>query len=146
MNAKEYLARAYKLDQNIKSKLDQIGALENLATSCGSVLTGMPRNPSKSISPMADAVCQIVDLRDELNRDLARLVTCKAEAVKIIHRVKNPDYRLILEKRYINYLPWETIAIELSYSKSWVLKLHHKAIKAVDAVMRDMGANTHELA
>ena len=59
MTAREYLSRAYKLDQEIKSKLDQIESLKDLATSCSSVLTGMPRNPSPSQSPMADAVCKI---------------------------------------------------------------------------------------
>lgn len=141
MTAKEYLGQAYRLDREIKSKLDQIESLKNLATSCTSVLTGMPHKPNKGGSPMADAVCTIVDLRDELNCELAQLVKHKADTVKIIHRVKNADYRLILEKRYIGYLSWETIAIELGYSESWVLKLHRKAIKAVDAVMHEMEVN-----
>lgn len=141
MTAREYLSRAYKLDREIKSKLDQIESLKDLATNCSSVLTGMPRNPNKGGSPMTDAVCKIVDLRDELNRELAQLVDFKADAVKVIHRVKNSDYRLILEKRYLSYMSWETIAVELGYSESWVLKLHRKAIKAVDAVMRGAEAN-----
>ena len=95
---------------------------------------------------MADAVCKIVDLRDELNRELAQLVNFKADAVNVIHQVKNSDYRLILEKRYLSYMSWETIAVELGYSESWVLKLHRKAIKAVDAVMRGAEANAYELA
>ncbi len=138
MTARDYLSRAYKLDREIKSKLDQIEALKDLATSCSSVLTGMPRNPNTGGSPMADAVCKIVDLREELNRELAQLVEHKADAVRIIHCVKNSDYRLILEKRYLSYMSWEAIAVELGYSESWVLKLHRKAIKAVDAVMREM--------
>ncbi|MCK9287811.1 MAG: DUF1492 domain-containing protein [Sphaerochaetaceae bacterium] len=142
MTAREYLSRAYKLDQEIKSKLDQIESLKDLATSCSSVLTGMPRNPSPSQSPMADAVCKIIDLRDELNRELAQLVEYKADTVITIHRVKNSDYRLILEKRYISYLPWETIAVELGYSESWVLKLHRNAVKAVDAVLHETEANS----
>lgn len=137
MTAREYLSRAYKLDQEIKSKLDQIESLKDLAESCSSVLTGMPRNPNKGGSPMADTVCKIVDLRDELNNELAQLVDYKADAVKIIHRVKNANYRLILEKRYLRYLSWETISVELGYSESWVLKLHRKAIRAVDAVMHE---------
>ncbi|MHB1154527.1 MAG: DUF1492 domain-containing protein [Eubacteriales bacterium] len=141
MTAREYLLRMYKLDQDIKSKIDQIEALKDLATNCSSVLTGMPRNPSKKHDAMADAVCRIVDLHDELNNELAQLVIYKADAISIIHRIKNSEYRLILEKRYINYLPWETIAVELRYSESWVLKLHRKAIEAVDAVMREVEMN-----
>ena len=140
MTAREFLSRAYRLDREIKSKLDQIASLEDLATNCSPVLTGMPRNPNRGGSPMADAVCKIIDLRDELNRELVQLVNYKTEAVKVIHQVKNSDYRLILEKRYINYMSWETIAVELGYSESWVLKLHRKAIKAVNTVMRETEA------
>ena len=62
MNTKTYLSQARYLDMRIKSKLQQVDSLNELATTCTSVLTGMPRNPSGSVSRMADAVCKIVDL------------------------------------------------------------------------------------
>ena len=56
MIAKEYLSQAFRLDNRINSKIDQIASLNDLATKCGSSITGMPRNPSPATSLMADAV------------------------------------------------------------------------------------------
>ena len=56
MTAKEYLGQAYRLDQRINSKLEQVSSLNDLATRVTTTLTGMPRDSSRSGSSMADAV------------------------------------------------------------------------------------------
>ena len=145
MTAKEYLSQAYRLDQRIQSKKSQILSLESMASNCTTAITGMPRNPSPSVSPMADAVCKIVDIKNDLRDELARLLNLKIRILEIIHSVKNLEYQLILEKRYLCYQPWETIACDLSYSVSWVLKLHSKSLRAVDEVIAGKEKN-NELA
>ena len=60
MTTKTYLSQARYLDMRIKSKLQQIDSLNELATTCTSVLTGMPRNPSASVSRMADAAVRLL--------------------------------------------------------------------------------------
>ena len=79
MTAKEYLSQAYRLDQRIDSKIEQVASLNDLATKCTSTMTGMPRNPSGSTSTMADTVCKIIDLQAEINRDIDALVELKRE-------------------------------------------------------------------
>ena len=54
MSIKEYLSQARYLDMRIQSKLEQLESLNELATKCTSVITGMPHAPSKSSSSMAD--------------------------------------------------------------------------------------------
>jgi hypothetical protein len=99
MTTKTYLSQARYLDMRIKSKLQQIDSLNELATTCTSVLTGMPRNPSASVSRMADAVCKIVDLQAEINRDIDMLVDLKKEIMGVIKAVANPEHQTLLEKR-----------------------------------------------
>jgi len=135
MTAKAYLGQAYRLDQRIQSKKSQITSLENMAMNCTSVITGMPHNAKISVSPMADAVCRIVDIKNSLGDELTQLLNLKISILEIIHSVKNLEYQLILEKRYLCYQQWETIACDLNYSVSWVLKLHRKALRAVDTLM-----------
>ena len=55
MTAKDFLNQAYLLDQRIKSKSEQIQSLNELATSCTATMTGMPHNPNRGTSRMADA-------------------------------------------------------------------------------------------
>lgn len=48
MTAKEYLSQARLLDARINAKIQQVAALNNLATHATATLTGMPRNPNRS--------------------------------------------------------------------------------------------------
>ena len=113
MTAKEYLQQARFLDQRIDSKIAQVASLNDLATKCSATLTGMPRNPNRGGSTMADAVCKIVDLQAEINRDIDRLVDLKREIMGVIKAVPNTEYQTILEKRYLCFSAWEQIAVVL---------------------------------
>ena len=91
MTAKEYLSQAYHLDQRIRSKQEQIASLNDLATDCSVTLTGMPRNPNRGGSRMADAVCKIIDLENEIAKDMEQLVELKAEIITTIKAVECID-------------------------------------------------------
>lgn len=93
MTAKEYLSQAHHLDQRIDAKIAQVASLNELATKCTATLTGMPRNPNRGGSTMADAVCKIIDLQEEINRDIDRLVDLKREIVEVIKSVTTPSTR-----------------------------------------------------
>ena len=56
MTAKEYLSQARTLDMRIKSKLQQIESLNELATSCTITYSDMPRNPNHGGSKVIDRV------------------------------------------------------------------------------------------
>ncbi|WP_283673596.1 hypothetical protein [Butyricicoccus sp. Marseille-Q5471] len=129
MTAKTYLSQARYLDMRIKSKLQQIDSLNELATTCTSVLTGMPRNPSASVSRMADAVCKIVDLQADINHDIDMLVDLKKEIMGVIKAVENPEYQTLLEKRYLCFLSWEKIAVDMGYDLRYIHKLHTRALE-----------------
>ena len=129
MNTKTYLSQARYLDMRIKSKLQQVDSLNELATTCTSVLTGMPRNPSGSTSRMADAICKIVDLQNEINRDIDKLVDLKKEIMGVIKAVSNPEHQTLLEKRYLCFLSWEKIAVDMGYDLRYTHKLHNWALE-----------------
>ena len=128
MTVKEYLGQAYRLDQRINSKLEQVASLNELATKCTSTLTGMPRNPNRGTSTMADAVGKIVDLQAEINRDIDTLVDLKKEIMGVIKAVVNPEHQTLLEKRYLCFLSWEKIAVDMGYDLRYIHKLHTRAL------------------
>lgn len=130
MTNKAYLSQARHLDTRIKSKLQQVDSLNELATNCSTILTGMPRNPSASNSRMAEAITKIVDLQNEINRDIDKLVELKREIMGVIKAVQNPDFQTILEKRYLCFLSWEKIAVDMDYDLRYVHKLHTQALEA----------------
>ena len=144
MNTKTYLSQARYLDMRIKSKLQQVDSLNELATTCTSVLTGMPRNPSGSTSRMADAVCKIVDLQAEINRDIDTLVDLKKEIMGVIKAVVNPEHQTLLEKRYLCFLSWEKIAVDMGYDLRYIHKLHTRALdECIIPVLPEVDTKRH---
>ena len=136
MTAKEYLSQARYLDMRIQSKIQQVESLNDLATSCTSVLTGMPHNPNKATSKMADAVCKIVDLQEEINRDIDHLVDIKRDIVNHIKAIGNYEQQVLLEKRYLCFLSFEQIAVDMNFSMQHTFRIHDKAIKSFQEVLQ----------
>ncbi len=136
MTAKEYLSQAKYLDMRINSKLEQIESLRLLATKATSVLTGMPHSPRKTDSAMADTVAKIIDLQNEINRDIDNLVELKQEITKAIKSISDMECQMILEKRYLCFFSWEQISVDLSYSIQHTFRIHEKALKEIDAVLQ----------
>ena len=134
MTAKEYLGQAYRLDQRINSKLEQVASLNELATKCTWALTGMPRNPSRRTSTMAEVVAKIVDLQTEINHDIDRLIDLKREMVMLIKSVDNTECQTLLELRYLCFKTWEQIAVDMGYTIDNVYRIHRKALSVVSAL------------
>ena len=133
MTAKEYLSQARYLDARINTKIKQLEALNALATSATSVLTGMPHSPNKATSKMADIVDKIVDLQAEINRDIHALVDLKGEMRSKLEMVPAEDYKAILEMRYLCFMSWEQIASNLGLSVPYTYKLHDRALKGFES-------------
>lgn len=131
MTAKEYLSQAYRLDKRIDSKIEQLKSLNLLATKCTSTLSDMPKSQSISNSRLEDTVVKIVDLQEEINRDIDSLVDLKRDIVRTIKSVQNPEYQIILELRYLCFKTWEEIAVQMNCSIDNVFKIRKNALKSV---------------
>lgn len=131
MTAKEYLSQAYRLDKRIDSKIEQLKSLNLLATKCTSTLSDMPKSQSISNSRLDDTVVKIVDLQEEINRDIDSLVDLKRDIVRTIKSVQNPEYQIILELRYLCFKTWEEIAVQMNCSIDNVFKIRKNALKSV---------------
>lgn len=135
MTVKEYLSQAKFLDQRINSKIQQVAALNDLATKATSTLTGMPRNPNHATSSMEDVIAKIIDLQAEINNDIDTLVDLKRSLSKTIKTVDSPEYQTVLEKRYLCFQSWEQIAVEMGYDLRWLYRIHGKALEEVKAIL-----------
>lgn len=79
MTAKEYLGQAYRIDQRINSKMEQIASLNLLAQKATTVFNDMPGNSTRNIHRMEDVIIKIVDMESEINADIDKLVDLKKE-------------------------------------------------------------------
>lgn len=136
MTAKEYLGQARFLDMRINSKIQQVASLNELATRCTTTLSDMPKNPNRGDSRMADSVIKIIDLQDEINSDINKLVELKREIMGVIKAVPNMEYQTLLEKRYLCFITWEQIAVDMNYSMQYTFRIHERALKEIDQLLQ----------
>ena len=109
MSPKEYLSQAMYIDQRIDSKLQQVATLRESAAKVTATLMDMPRSASPNPQAMENTIVKIIDLENEFNRDVDRLVELKAEVKRVISRLSSPDQKLVLELLYLCFKPWSEI-------------------------------------
>ena len=131
MTAKEYLGQAYRLDQRINSKLEQVMSLRDLATKATSTLSDVAPSGTRNVHRMEDIIVKIVDLENEINHDIDNLVDLKREMVSVIKAVTDPEYQTLLELRFLCFRTWEQIAVDMNYSIQHIYRLYDKALKEI---------------
>ncbi len=137
MNAQEYFSRAKCLDQQIDSKIEQLSSLKDLAKKCTMSMTGMPRSRNRGKTAMEDTIVKIIDLQDEINGDIDRLVDLKREMAGVIRMLPSPELRTLLELRYLCFRTWPQIAAAMDYSVHHLYKLHRAALDEVEKWIPD---------
>lgn len=136
MTVKEYLSQAYRIDQRINSKLEQVASLRALATKATSTLSDTPPSGSRNVQSMENVIVKIIDLENEINEDIDTLVDLKREIVGVIKRIDNPEYQTLLELRYLCFYSWEKVAVEMEYDLRYLHKLHRKALSNARPLFR----------
>ena len=137
MKIKEYLMQAYRIDQRINSKLEQIAALHDLATKATVTFSDMPRNHNKGKSKIEDAIIKIMELEDEINHDIDKLVDLKTDITHLIKNLDSHEYQIILEQRYLCFKSWEQISVDLGYSIQHTFRLHDAALTDLERFYKD---------
>lgn len=135
MTTKAYLGQARFLDMRIKSKIQQIDSLRELATSCTAVLSDMPKYPNHGESKVERCVMKIIEVQEGLKDDIDSLVELKKEIMATIHAVEDVELQTLLEKRYLCFLSWEKIAVEMHYSIQHIYRMHDEALSAVTDIL-----------
>ncbi len=137
MNAKDYLLQARYLDERITSKTQQISSLNDLATRCTSTFSDMPRNPNHGGSKIENCVLKIIELEESIKKDIEKLVDLKSEIMSVIKAVPNVEYQTLLEKRYLCFITWEQIAVDMNYSMQHIHRMHSSALKEIVVPHKD---------
>lgn len=130
MIAKEFLSQAYRIDQRINSKLEQVESLKALSLKATTTLSDMPKG-SRDVHSKEKIISKMIDLKNEINSDIDELVDLKREIVTVIKNVENPEYQTLLEQRYLCFKTWEQIAVAMGYSVRNIYNLHDAALRSV---------------
>ena len=132
MGTVEFLSQAYHIDLRINSKLEQLESLNSLAAKATTTFGNEPVSGSRDVHRREAVICKIIDLQNEINDDIDRLVDIKREVHRVKESVPGVDLRTVLELRYLNFQKWEQIAVSMHYALRTVHYIHDKAIEYLE--------------
>lgn len=143
-SAKDYLRQIRRIDEQVNSKLAEVERLNDMLTRITPILKDDGgAHADGNQDKFSGAIAKIVDLKDEINRDIDRLVDLKKEAYDLLHGVQNQTYQTLLHKRYFLFESFEKIAVDLGYTYRNVCYIHGKALVAFGEVL-DEERRAHE--
>lgn len=134
MNAKEWLSRVCKIDQQIISKQEQIEKWRTLAESITNDPSAIPAgNGGKRTSKVEKNCIKIADAQLDIEKQIVKLVDIKREIAEAIDKMISYTYRILLEQRYLLCKSWEELAVFMGYTVRHITKnLHPAALRAVE--------------
>ncbi len=134
MGNKEYLNRAYLLDKLIKSKERERAELKELLTSISSQDFSSPvvsSSGEKNNANFVKILDEISELDDKLNKEINNYLNVKKEIGELIDSVEDPNERLLLRLRHIDFKSWAKIAEELGYSERQAFRIYRQALEKI---------------
>jgi Sigma-70, region 4. len=127
----KYLKRFMILDHEIDRKVKEVVHWREMLGKVTAVYTPEPKGGGSIYSKTEDIVAKIVDLEQEINNDVDKLIGIRQEISPIIEAVDDDRERLLLQYRYLDGRTFEWIAAGMNYSWRWVHKLHNKALNSI---------------
>lgn len=135
--AKEYLEKIKWYDVLIDSKLEELATLNGIVKRITPVMnTTGGGSATGNQDKLGDTIAKIVDLQEEINRDVDIFVDMKREAAKLLKQVKNADFYKVLHMRYVQYKSFVHIAVEMNLTERGASKLNGRALQAFDKVLK----------
>ena len=125
---KQELKSIKYLDFKINSSIEELERLKFYQDLLKGIDYRMDKVQNSSKSDMSDAIIKIVDLEQNINSDITRLVEKKKVLKSKIDKLEPIMYQ-IMYLRYFKYYTWSVIATELFYCEGYIKKLHGLALE-----------------
>ena len=138
MRAEEFLSRAYRLDQQIQSKVDQLDRIRACACGSGLQYGDVKVQSSGPDSRVENAVIKILEEEQAINDEIDRLVEIKRQIREVINQVDDVTCRLLLEKRNLLFETWPKICMDMKIGLRWAQTRHKDAVAMVQGILDRM--------
>ena len=131
MQVKDFLNRIRRIDMMIDCKCDQIKELRDRLTSISSPM-GERVQGTKDPDKFTNPVSKIIELENEINEDIDKLVDLKRVARRMIEQLNSDVEKLVLYKHYFENKTFEQVSVEMNYSWRRIHQIHGDALKKLE--------------
>lgn len=134
-DAQMWLERVEMMDSIIQNKLVEQKQWKDIALGITANMGGERVQSSGSKSKMADALDKCMDMEDEINAQVDRLIDTKREVVATIEKLDSPMEYNVLHLRYIQYKSLQEIADKYKKEYGWATTTHGRALAHVQEIL-----------
>ena len=127
----EYLERYKLLEKEVARLCDEYARWMERATVLSPAITDMPKGGGQS-DPVQRAVIAMCDLGADIGKKMDALSRVRCEIECSLQSIEDGTLRLLMEYRYLNGMTWEEVAVKMNYNYRWVLRLHGRALAAME--------------
>lgn len=136
MRAKQYLMQYRRCQKKIARLEEQIQSLADLCSGISAPQVDGDRvQSSHNPDRIGEVLAKKTDLEDVLFDEVLNAIDLMNEIEGTINQIGNVDYQTLLQKRYIGFETWDTIADEMHYTARWILSLHGRALVEVERII-----------
>lgn len=130
---KRWLNRGYRLQNNIKALEQAKQKAWEITTGTTSVLCErVQESHGNAAENKMTAYLQYVN---QIEQSKTKLFIVLSEIENTIMRVDNTILRSLLTYRYLDFMTWESIAVEMNYNIRHLYNLHDRALKEIKQIL-----------
>ena len=93
MTARDYLSQAYRLDQRINSKLQQVESLRSLTQKVTASYSGEPVSHTRNVTSLQDTILRLMEAEEQVNQQIDELVSLKMNIALCRWQTWRPVFR-----------------------------------------------------
>ncbi len=134
MKAKDYLLQISKIDRIIENKIAELEHWKAIATGTTTYSDGDRVQSSGNKYKMEDAVLKCIEINDEINSEIDRLVDTRKEVINTIEQLKLDEYD-VLYKIYVQRKDFKDVSAIMDKSYSWVTSKHGRALASLQRIL-----------
>ena len=125
MKAKDYLLQISKIDRIIENKIAELEHWKAIATGTTTYSDGDRVQSSGNKYKMEDAVLKCIEINDEINSEIDRLVDTRKEVINTIEQLKLDEYDVL----------YKDVSAIMDKSYSWVTSKHGRALASLQRIL-----------
>lgn len=136
MTAKDFLRGIRDNERRVKALQETRQRYYDIAMTGTSGVEATRLSGTSQRSRVEDAVCAMVDMCSDLDKEIDALQKSMRFAEHIISGLHDRRHQYILRCRYLNGWSWSKIATEMGFDRRWVLRLHGQALICFEDCLR----------
>ena len=123
-----------RLDELINQKNQELDYLKHKVATISGIDYSKDRVQTSMFgdAPYTNIITRIVDLSSEIDSEIDRFVDKKHRIINQIQQIESVDEMKVLHKRYIQFLTFEKIAVDMNYTIRNIYFIHGRALQSFE--------------